>query len=158
MMSDQPLGFVEFLRTAKAATYAAQGDDASVIPALPDSKQLEYRKGSFLYRDIYLGMLRFVGQEVVYCDDLAIWSMSYSGGLNKTVAVDLSSSIYAFLRRALLAPSVLLPVRGPAELNANGMSYACTWEGSLESFHGLEIILKDGQKVYELRFSGGMLA
>ena len=54
-----------FLRHAKLATYAAQGDDASVAPLLGGSKQLEYRDGDWLYRDIYFGMLRFVGQEVV---------------------------------------------------------------------------------------------
>ena len=54
-MTDCPPGFAQFLRSAKAATYAAQGDDASVTPVLPDSRQLEYRDGTFLYRDIYVG-------------------------------------------------------------------------------------------------------
>lgn len=78
--------FVEFLRSAKLATYAAQGDDASVPPLLPDSKQLEFSKGSYVYRDIYVGMLGFVGQEVVYLDSRAAWSMAYSGGLLPGVA------------------------------------------------------------------------
>jgi hypothetical protein len=55
-----------FLFAAKQATYAAQGDAASVPPALPDTRQLEYADGDFLYRDIYVGMFRFVGQEIVY--------------------------------------------------------------------------------------------
>lgn len=54
-----------FLFLAKSATDAAQGDAASVAPLLADSKQLEYRDGPLLYRDIYVGMVRFVGQEIV---------------------------------------------------------------------------------------------
>ncbi|MBI4987914.1 MAG: hypothetical protein HZC23_03740 [Rhodocyclales bacterium] len=85
-MTDCPPGFAQFLRSAKAATYAAQGDDASVTPVLPDSRQLEYRDGAFLYRDIYVGMFRFVGQEVVYQNDRAVWSTSYAGGLAQDVS------------------------------------------------------------------------
>jgi hypothetical protein len=157
-MTDHPPGFVEFLRAAKAATYAAQGDDASVAPTLPDTRQLEFRDGSFLYRDIYVGMFRFVGQEVVYLNDRALWSMSYAGGLGHDVAQSAGRPIYAFLRRALLAPPPELPVRGPAELDAESMRYICSWQGSLQWFHGSETVLQDGRPVYELRFSGGMLA
>ena len=56
--------FVDLLQ-AKRATYAGQGDEATVTPLVPGSKQLEYRDGDYLYRDIYLGMAYFVGQEVV---------------------------------------------------------------------------------------------
>jgi uncharacterized protein DUF5680 len=65
---------------------------------------------------------------------------------------------YAFLRRALLAPAPELPVRGPAEFAGDGMRYVCAWQGSLQSFHGSESIHEGGRAVYELRFSGGMLA
>ena len=157
-MADLAPGFVEFLRAAKAATYAAQGDDASVAPALADSKQLEFRSGAFLYRDIYVGMFRFVGQEVVYLSERAVWSMSYAGGLAPGVPRSAARAIYAFLRRALLAPPPELPVRGPSELNAETMRYSCNWQGSLEWFQGSERIVQDGHAVYELRFSGGMLA
>jgi Domain of unknown function (DUF5680) len=150
--------FAEFLQAAKAATYAAQGDDASVAPALPDSKQFEFRDGALLYRDVYVGMFRFIGQEIVYSNDRALWSMSYAGGLMQGVAPSAGRSIYNFLRHALLAPSLELPVRGPAEFNSETMRYVCTWQGSLQWFHGSESILQDGHAVYELRFCGGMLA
>jgi hypothetical protein len=156
-MADCPSGFGEFLRAAKAATYAAQGDDATVVPALAGSKQLEFRDGLFLYRDIYVGMFRFVGQEVVYLDERALWSMSYSGGLAEGIADSAARAVYAFLRRALRAPSLDLPVRGPRELNAEAMRYVCTWQGTLQWFHGSESIFQDGRATYELRFSGGML-
>ena len=103
----------QFLRAAKSATYAAQGDEASVVPVLPDSKQLEYRAGDFLYRDIYVGMFRFVGQEIVYRTHRAVWSMSYAGGLSESVSQGSARSIYAFLRQALLDAPPELPLRGP---------------------------------------------
>ena len=157
-MAAYPAGFVQFLGAAKAATYAAQGDEASVAPALPDSKQLEFRDGPYLYRDIDSGMLRFAGQEVVYLGDKALWSMSYGGGLLQGVPQSAGRPVYDFLRRALLAPAPELPVRGPSELRIESMHYVCTWHGSQYWFHGGESVSQDGHAVYELRFSGGMLA
>src|SRR2546428_452231 len=52
-----------FLLRAKRATYAAQGDDATVTPLIPGSKQLEYREGERLYRDVYVGLTTFPGLE-----------------------------------------------------------------------------------------------
>lgn len=67
--------FVDFLLEAKRATYAGQSDEATVAPLVPASKQLEYRDGDYLYRDIYFGMAYFVGQEVVFHRE-QVWSMS----------------------------------------------------------------------------------
>jgi hypothetical protein len=53
--------FVDFLLEAKRTTYAGQGDEATVTPLVAGSKQLEYRDGDYLYRDIYFGMAYFVG-------------------------------------------------------------------------------------------------
>src|SRR2546425_1028562 len=49
--------FIPFLVNAKRQTYAAQGDDATVTPLLPGSRQLEYREGVLLYRDINFGIV-----------------------------------------------------------------------------------------------------
>ncbi|MDP2366755.1 DUF5680 domain-containing protein [Rhodoferax sp.] len=146
-----------FLLAAKSATYAAQGDGASVEPLLADSKQLEYREGPLLYRDIYVGMFRFVGQELVYRSRQAVWSMSYAGGLTAGANRDLTESIYAHLRKALLGTPASLPLRGPAVLEDGSLRYTCSTSGSLGWFHGVESILHKGSLVYELRFSGGSL-
>jgi hypothetical protein len=74
-------GMTKFLVDAKRGTYAATGDDESVAPALPDSKQLEYRSGEFSDRDIYFGMDFLVGQETVSHKEKVIWSMVYAGGV-----------------------------------------------------------------------------
>jgi hypothetical protein len=147
-----------FILAAKSATYAAQGDGASVEPLLADTKQLEYTDGSFLYRDIYAGMFRFVGQEVVYQHRRAVWSMSYAGGLLPDANRDLTQSIYAHLRKALLLAPASLPLRGPALHEEDGLRYTCAISGSMDWFHGAERILHNESLVYELRFSGGSLA
>jgi hypothetical protein len=149
--------FRHFLQAAKRATYAAQGDDASVPPSLMDSKQLEYRSDPYLYRDIYFGMSRFVGQEVVYVDERSVWSMSYSGGLIEGVSVEQARPTYAFLRKALLDVPSALPLRGPASLRSDDWLYTCHCEGDLHRFHGVEIIRCDGALIYELHFSGSSL-
>jgi hypothetical protein len=150
--------FLAFLRRAKLATYAAQGDDASVEPRLPDSKQLEFADGSYLYRDIYVGLLRFVGQEIVYRDARAFWSMAYAGRLNSEVTGSEAVSIYRALREALSATPVDFPVRGPRELEAHGLRYSCTSVGSIATFHGEERISRGSEVLFELRFAGGTLA
>jgi hypothetical protein len=91
--------FVGFLLQAKRATYAAVGDDAAVAPLVPGSKQLEYRAGDYLYRDIYLGMPFFVGQEVVAHRDRPVWSMSYAGGMRRPSPDADARAVYAFLVR-----------------------------------------------------------
>jgi hypothetical protein len=146
-----------FILAAKLATYAAQGDAASVEPLLADTKQLEYSEDPLLYRDIYVGMLRFVGQEVVYQHLHAVWSMSYAGGLVPDANRDLTKSIYAHLRKALLLVPASLPLRGPAQLEADGLRYTCATSGSMGWFHGTERIFHNDSLVYELRFAGGML-
>jgi hypothetical protein len=143
-----------FLFAAKLATYAAQGDAASVPPVLPDSRQLEYTDGGFLYRDIYVGMFHFVGQEIVYFSSRAVWSMSYSGGLLPDVESSYAGPVYAFLRKALRALPPELPLRGPALLEEEDMRYSRQCTGSVERFHGSEAVTKGGIRLYELNFAG----
>lgn len=71
--------FLHFLLKAKRYTYASQGDEATMASLLPGSRQLEYRDGAFSYRDIYVGMAHFAGQEIVSYLEQPVWSMSYAG-------------------------------------------------------------------------------
>lgn len=144
-----------FLRRAKLATYASQGDDASVTPLLPDSRQLEYTEGDWLYRDIYVGLTRFSGQEIVYFQGTAIWSMVYTGGVSEQV--EDWRGVYAVLREALNARLDQLPLRGPSHYTREGWSYCCTLQGSLQEFQGDEQMTHGGQQVYSLRLCGGVI-
>ncbi len=150
--------FLHFLLEAKRSTYAGQGDDATVTPLLPGSKQLEYRDGDYVYRDIYLGMAYFVGQEVVSYREQAVWSMSYAGGVTPS-ARDISQTrtVYAFLRLALRHGTEAEPYRGPARLTRDSFTYTNASCSGLDAFWGLEEISRSGEKVYELRYAGGFL-
>lgn len=146
---------VAFLVEAKRRTYAAQGDEASVAPLLPGSRQLEYGEGRWFYRDIYFGSDRFVGQETVYADGNPVWAMCYAGGVVGS-AVD-AAQAYAFLRRALRAVTPAYPYRGPRTFGEGPYLYTNESRGGVERFWGVEVIARGGQPVYELRYSGGLL-
>ncbi len=147
-----------FLQAAKRSTYAAQGDDASVVPLLADSRQLEYQEDGWLYRDIYVGLLRFVGQELVYQQGRALWSMAYAGGVPPGTPDSQARTAYAFLRQALRALPTDFPVRGPQCLEEGGWRYTCHHSGTLAAFDGIESITDpEGAVVYQLRFAGGLV-
>lgn len=149
---------VDFLVEAKRQTYAAQGDDASVVPLLPGSRQLEYGHGSFFYRDVYFGVAYFVGQETVYRDEQPYWSMSYSGGVDPSItAKDEVRRIYTFLRSALREVSVEHPFRGPSHFRDEDFEYCNTFQGKFDAYHGTEVIRQQGRTVYILHYSGGVL-
>jgi Domain of unknown function (DUF5680) len=129
-----------------------------VAPLLPGSKQLEYRAGDYVYRDVYFGMAYFVGQEVVADRERVFWSMSYAGGVIASAREPSDArEIYAFLRRALRHGSAHEPYRGPVGFTEDPFDYSSATHGELDSFWGLERITRDGEAVYELRYAGGFL-
>jgi hypothetical protein len=148
-----------FLVAAKRRTYAGLDDDATVAaPILPGSKQLEYREPDLSYRDIYFGMSFFVGQETVTANERVIWSMSYSGGVSPDITDrGRYRAIYAFLRQALLGVGEARPFRGPAQFEQGDFRYTNSSEGDISEFHGTEHIDHGATRVYELRYSGGVL-
>jgi len=148
--------FLEFLIEAKRRTYAAQGDDASVAPALPGARQLEHRRGVYLYRDLYFGLRRFAGQETVDHAGRPVWSMAYAGGIvRRDLAIDEVRSVCAFLREALRQVAPDRPYRGPATCGKPPYAYACSAKGDLEMFQGAEEISDGLGVVYRLSFAGG---
>ena len=148
-----------FLVEAKRRTYAGLDDDATIsAPLLPGSKQLEYREADLAYRDIYFGMSFFVGQETVRSGERTVWSMSYAGG-SLSVVTDRAEvlAIYAFLRKALLAVDAARPFRGPAEFAENDFRYVNTVHGDVADFNGEEQIVRAGNRIYTLRYQGGLI-
>lgn len=150
----------QFLVGAKRHTYAAQGDAATVPPPFPGAKQLEFSEGDRSYRDIYFGVRRFAGLEVVTRNGTPEWSMSYAGGMlppggRKRAE---TASVYRFLRKSLLTVSVDAPFRGPRRLVEHNLSYRNRWTGSIGGFSGLEEISQGEQTVYRLRYAGGRVA
>jgi hypothetical protein len=148
-----------FLVAAKRKTYAGLDDDATVAaPLLRGSKQLEYSEHDLHYRDIYFGMSFFVGQETVTANERVIWSMSYCGGVSPDIT-DRGRflAIYAFLRQGLLGIGEARPFRGPAQFEQGDFRYINTSEGDISEFHGTEQIYHGATRVYDLRYSGGII-
>ncbi|HZF05944.1 MAG TPA: DUF5680 domain-containing protein [Patescibacteria group bacterium] len=141
-----------FLLRAKRATYAGQNDDATVTPLIPGSRQLEYREGERLYRDVYVGLTTFAGLETVDDTGAPRWAMTYAGGL---VAPADFHAVYAFLRQALQRGDVEAPYRGPTRHTEAEWAYTNAWEGDLDRFAGAEAIERAGVVVYRLRYAGG---
>ena len=149
----------QFLVQAKRATYATQGDDATVTPLLPQSRQLEYGDDALFYRDVYVGITSFVGQEIVYYENQPIWSLSYAGGLEPHVdSAQAMHPVFAFLRTALQQVSEDHPYRGPDDTAASLYHYIHQQHGDFETFWGTERITERAQTVYTLRYSGRVLA
>ncbi|NMM99954.1 hypothetical protein G1C96_0532 [Bifidobacterium sp. DSM 109958] len=176
MTGDVPQdGLIPFLVAAKRATYGAEdaGAAAEAVPALDGSRQLEYREGPWLYRDVYFGSRRFAGQETVLFEGAPVWSMVYAGGMadpgkEPGKGIDDSRRVYAFLRRALRLCDASHPFRGPARYEADGLVYVNDQSGfpgpwCPESFHGRERILTadedgaHGRCVYTLDYAGTRL-
>jgi hypothetical protein len=150
--------FAAFLVTAKGQTYATQGDDATVTPLLPGSRQLEYRDGPLLYRDIYLGGAYFVGQETVYYNSSALWAMGYAGGLaSAAVRPAEMGRVYDFLRAALRQVAADRPYRGPSTFRQGEYIYRDESQGEVDDFWGVETITHQDQQIYQLHYSGGLL-
>lgn len=148
---------LDFLIRAKKATYASQGDEASVPSLLEGSRQLEFRSDPYFYRDIYFGMRFFVGQEVVYHREKPIWSMSYSGGVEEESDLDSAKAVYAFLRKAMRQVSADCPFRGPRLFAEGDWVYRDSHQGSLQRFEGEETISFADRVVYRLTYSGGLI-
>ncbi len=158
-MTNSHSELVAFLIEAKLNTYAAQSADAAVPPLLPGSKQLEYRRGDLLYRDIYFGFRYFIGQETVYHADTPAWSMGYGGEVIDPQASPADSRrIYGFLQQALRQLTPDRPYRGPAVFQAEEFTYTDRSEGDLASFWGCEEITRSGVVVYRLRYHGGLIS
>ncbi len=157
-MSISTKDFIQFLVQAKRQTYAAQDNSANVTPLLPGSRQLEYRAGNWLYRDIYFGGIYFVGQETIYESDAPVWAMSYAGGivLSATPSPEIGP-VYSFLKTALRQVAPECPYRGPAQVREGAFVYTDAHQGDVERFEGLETIKHSGVLIYQLRYNGGLL-
>lgn len=153
--SDQ---LARFLVQAKKNTYATKGDDE--INADPSEKiQYKYREQDFYYFDSYYGYSRFAGQEFVCYKEIPVWSMAYYGGI---ISLGFSSGeikkTYQFLRKALRKVPLVYPFRGPLNEQSETLQYINRVKGELDFFHGVEEILFQGRKIYELRYVGGWVS
>lgn len=150
----------EFLVKAKKSTYA-NSNAPKIESTRLDSKDYEYEEiidgNKFTYHDTYFGGTNFIGEEVVYKNDLPIWGMNYYG-----ITIDNNLSEEAMdkaLRPALMQVGTdnTIPVRGPKEYYNNEYSYTFEYNGELDNFKGKEQIKKSDNLIYELNCQGGFI-
>jgi len=141
-----------FLVEAKRNTYAAQM--GKISSSRKGSKDLGYGKGGYYYLDSYFGEKDFSGQEVVYLDDVPIWSMNYYGRMARD---DVPPGFIETLREALLGVEEASPYRGCGRHTRGEYAYRCRSDGTVLSFQGRESIELTGQEVYHLLFHGGQI-
>ncbi len=144
-------GLSLFLVEAKKSTYAAQ--KGKVASSRKGAKDLGYQSKGYSYLDSYFGEKDFSGQEVVYLDEVPIWSMNYYGRLTD----DLAPGFIELLREALMGVGAPSPYRGCSHLQRGNYQYYCQSEGSVTAFTGQERIEYMNVKVYTLQFHGGQI-
>lgn len=143
----------EFLLKARTKTYA--GDSGGVRAALDGSKQLEYKDGDWLYRDIYyLGNGVFPGLETVYFRNKPVWSMSYFGNFRDMTEEQADS----MLRHALLDNWEVTRTYRALEKDYGEFKYVCRGQGTIDELSGEEEIYIGKKRAYFFYYAGGFLA
>ncbi len=140
----------EFLCEARRNTYAA-GASSLDNPRLLASKQLEFQRGDYFYRDIYfMGDKKFIGQEAVYQNSKPVWGMNYIGNTISKLQTN-------FLRESLSKLSEKCRFGEVCKYKKRELEYCDNGQGNLDSFFGKEEIFLDGKNIYKLDYQGGLL-
>lgn len=141
---------LDFLFEAKLNTYAS-GAAENKTSSRPNSHDLTYIDGNMCYIDTYLGSEKFSGQEALWIDEVAIWTMNYIGRvLEERFSGD-------FLKTALTIGIHQNVVRGPELYKEGDYTYHSEYKGTMEWFQGYETIYYLNVKVYECYFHGGII-
>jgi hypothetical protein len=143
-----------FIVQAKAATYVGSG--VGSLSRRPGSHDLEFHAGDFAYLDSYYGGADFLGQEVVYYKNEAVWVMNYYGRIlepEKITAAEAGQVIKASLTQMYAEGRFL----GGFTCETHGSVYRDTNDGDMASFTGREWIEHGGESVYELVYHGGLV-
>lgn len=140
---------IDFLIKAKCNTYAAKGRECA--SSRPNSHDLRYEEGVFLYLDTYVGSECFSGEEAVWKNNIPIYAMNYSGRVTS------SNFSGDFLKAALMAVPNDKPFRGPDIYVENDYFYNCKVCGDLKWHQGYEEIYYKNLQVYECYFHGGIV-
>lgn len=119
-------GLIDFLIKAKQKTYAGKG--AETTSCRPESHDLVYSEGDYMYYDTFLGGGKFVGEEALWVKGEPYWSMNYAG---RVTGENFSGD---FLKEVLLLVPEDKPFRGPEHYENDGYTYECKVRGTLPGF------------------------
>jgi hypothetical protein len=143
-----------FIVKAKAATYVGGG--AKSPSCRPASRDLQFQQDSFSYLDSYFGTADFVGQEVVYYDGTPIWAMNYYGRILEPARIQ-AAEAGQIIQESLSQMYKEGRFLGGFEHATQDSTYVDTSEGDVASFAGREWIEREGARVYELVYHGGLI-
>lgn len=144
----------QFLKKAKLETFAS-----GKRPQKQDLIRLfTYQEGAWSYEDRYTGSIVDVGLEIVKCENIPIWGMSYRGGMladfNSTL---LSTETFMFLKQALKNMPEAMPIRGDSSFNSGDWLYKNEIEGDVQNFLGKETIWLKTTPIYSRSYQGGIV-
>ncbi len=140
---------IEFKIKAIKNTYAGHANTCA--PSRPASNDYRYKKGDYLYYDTWLGGEKFSGEEAIWENGIAVYSMNYFG---RTLDERFSGD---FLKEALSLATMELPYRGPEYYKSGEYTYKTKAIGNIDWFQGYEEIFCQDIKVYECFYHGGTL-
>ena len=140
---------IKFLIKAKQKTYAGKG--AETTSCRPESHDMVYSEGDYMYYDTFLGGGKFVGEEALWIKNTPYWSMNYAG---RVTGENFSGD---FLKEALLLVPFEKPFRGPEHYKNGDYTYDCTVNGDFSWFQGYETICYQGKQIYECYFHGSVI-
>lgn len=144
-----------FIITSKAHCYIG-GGQKEPQSCRTQSHDLTFRQGPFSYMDSYFGGTDFIGQEVVWENDIPVWAMNYYGRIlrDEQLNAETAGHVIQCSLRALYQQGRFL---GGHEHSIDGLLYRDQSYGSYESFGGVETISRDGHELYRLDYHGGLI-
>jgi hypothetical protein len=144
----------DFIVRAKAATYI--GSSAESESCRPGSHDLAFHEGAFQYLDSYFGGADFIGEEVVYFEGKPAWAMNYYGRILEPERIS-PEEVGKLLKKSLSQLYQENRFLGGYKYVDGRDAYFDTNEGNLHTFTGKEWIERDGIRVYELIYNGGLI-
>ena len=142
-----------FLVDANKNTYST-GNTSLNKKEEDKSTTITYKKDEWNFHDNFFGGEPYGGREVVFYQNNPVWIMVYYGSIDGDIAPD---SVYPILQKALRHMPEESPFRGPKEMIEGEYLYRNIWKGSIESFSGDEIIIKNGKEIYRATYNGGLV-
>ncbi|MDO1582003.1 DUF5680 domain-containing protein [Rhizobium oryzicola] len=144
----------QIIVTAKAATYVGGGRKSASCRV--GSHDLSWQEGEWRYLDSYFGGTDFIGQEVLWHGDTAVWAMNYYGYILRPDLIDGERAGWT-IKAALSALYQEQRFLGGFEWIGPYGRYLDSNDGNASHFSGREIIEVEGDVAYALDYCGGLI-
>ncbi|MBN2550744.1 MAG: hypothetical protein JXB15_16385 [Anaerolineales bacterium] len=144
----------DFIVRAKSASYVGSG--APSLAHRPGAHDLEFHAPPFAYLDSYFGGSDFIGEEVVYYQERPVWAMNYYGRILEPTLIT-GAETGQVIKISLTVLYQQGRFLGGFEHATPLGIYTDTNRGDVASFIGREWITREGLRVYELDYHGGLI-